>query len=358
MRRPLTPFWLVTPSRFAGLSQTAARIGLALLVVLVVATLGASALPASQADTGFYAAIVDGVRHGGNYYAVAADALRGGGYPLKPVLAFGLPTLAVVEAYLPPFVVTLLLYALVVAVATAWHARLKATLASVRAQWLATLLLFLALLPMLRSSLLVVPETWSGLFVALSLAVRRPGRWLDAVALALAAALIRETAIVYLLIMLAFAWGEGARKEAFGWTVAILVILVAFAAHIHAVGEVVRPLDASADILALAGLGLFVEAAAGCTMLAFLPLWLAAPLVAVALFGWAAWKDPVGLRVLVFVVVSAVLIGLFGRSNTPHWALLVAPLMLPGLIFAVDGVRDLVGTALDRRRITVTRIIR
>jgi len=358
MRRPLTPYWLATPSRAAGLSQTAARIGLALLAVLILATLAALTVPVSQTDTGFYTGVIDGVRHGGNYYAVTADTLRGGGYPLKPVLAFGLPTLAVVQGHLPPMVVTLLRYALVVAVATAWHGRLKATLTTMRARWLATVLLLMALLPMLRPSLLVVPETWAGLFVALSLALRRPGRWLDAVALGLAAALIRETALLHLLIMLAFAWAEGARKEACGWTVAILIFLAAFAAHIHAVGEVVRPLDPAADIFGLFGFGLFVEAAAGCTMLALLPVWIAGPLVGFALFGWAVWKDPTGLRILVLLVATAVLTGLSGRSDTPHWALLIAPLLLPGLIFAADGVRDLVGTALDRRRITVTRIIR
>lgn len=358
MRRPLTSLWLAMPSRAAGLSQTAARIGVALLGALILATLSALALPESQADTGYYAAIVDGVRHGGNYYALTADALRSGGYPLKPVLAFALPTLAVVEAYLPPFVVTALLYALVVAVATAWHGRLKGALLTRRAQGLATLLFLLALLPMLRPSLLVVPETWAGLFVALSLAVRRPGRWLDAVALGLAAALIRETAILYLLIMLAFAWAEGARKEAFGWTVAIIVVLAAFAAHIHAVGEVVKPLDTAAETLVPPGFGRFVEAAVGCTMLTVLPLWIAGPLIGVALFGWAAWKDPTGLRVVVVLVTAAILIGVFGRSDTPQWALSVAPLLVPGLIFAADGIRDLLGIALDRRRITVTRIIR
>ena len=358
MRRPLTPFWLATPSRFAGLSQTAARVALALLGVLMLATLGALALPASQTDTAFYAGIIDGVRHGGNYYAVTADALRAGGYPLRPVLAFGLPTLAVVEAHLPWIIVTGLLYALVVAVAVAWHLRLKPALTSARARWFATLLLVLALVPMLRPSLLVVPETWAGLFVALSLAVRRAGRWLDAVALGLAAALIRETAFAYLLIMLAFAWAEGARKEAFGWTVAILIGLCAVAAHIQAVDEVVKPLDAAADVLGLFGFGLFVEAVAGSTIFNVLPLWLAAPLVGVALFGWAVWQDPTGLRVLVLLVAVAVLTGLFGRSDTPHWTLLIAPLVLPGFIFAADGIRDLLGTALDRRRITVTRVTR
>jgi hypothetical protein len=358
MRRPLTPFWLATPSRFAGLSQGAARVTLALLALLMLATLSALALPASQTDTGFYAGIIDSVRHGGNYYAVTADALRADGYPLRPVLAFGLPTLAVVEAHLPRLVVTVLLYALVAAVAAAWHARLKAALANERARWVATILLSLALLSMLRPALLVVPDLWAGLFVALSLAVRRPGRWVDAVGFALAAALIREMAVVYLLVMLAFAVADGARREAIGWGVAIGVVLAVFAAHVHAVGEVVKPLDAGADPLAMPGLGLAVEALAGATTLAVLPLWIAGPLIGLALFGWAVWADATAHRLIALLVAMGGVIALFGGGDTPHWALLVAPVVLPGLVFALDGLRDLLGAALDSRRITVTRILR
>ena len=358
MRRPLTPLWLAERSRVAGLSQRAARIGLALLGLFLLATLSVLTMPPSLADTGFYASVVDGVRHGGNYYAVTADALRGGDYPLRPVFTFELPTLAVVTGHLPPFVVRLLLYALVVAAATAWHARLKAALATTGARWFAAAMLFFALVPMLRPSLIVVPEAWAALFVALSLAVRKPGQWLDAVALGLAAALICQTAIVYLVIMAVFALVERTRRESLGWVVAIGVFLVAFAAHVHAVGEVVRPLDPAGDPFGLLGFGLFVDGMVGATILAFLPLWLAGPLVGIALFGWAVWRNATGLRAIALAVAAAIGIALFGRDNTAHWALLLAPLLLPGLAFAADGVRDLLGAALDGRRITVTRIVR
>jgi hypothetical protein len=359
MRRALTPLWLAMPSRVAGLSQGAARIGLAVIaLILLLATLSALSQTPSQADTGFYAGIVDSLRHGGNYYAITAETLRGADYPLRPMLAFAMPTLAVVEGALPPILVRILLYALILAVAAAWHARVKAALTTQAARWVASALLVLALLPMARSSLIAVPETWAGLFVALSLAVRRPGAWLDAVAFGLAAALIRETAILYLVLMALFALGEGARREALGWGMAILLFLIAVGAHAHAIAEVVRPLDTAADPITGAGIGLAVETAAGATMLTLVPLWLAAPLVGLALFGWAMWRDASGLRVVALLLLMAVVISVFGREDTPHWALLIAPLMLPGLVFAIDGLRDLLGAALDGRRITVTRIVR
>ena len=58
------------------------------------------------------------------------------------------------------------------------------------------------------------------------------------------------------------------------------------------------------------------------------------------------------------VVLTDALIGTFARSDTFDWALLVAPVFLVGLVFVPDALRDLVRQALDRRRITVTRIAR
>ena len=41
-----------------------------------------------------------------------------------------------------------------------------------------------------------------------------------------------------------------------------------------------------------------------------------------------------------------------------YWGLMIAPAFLVGLAFAPDGVRDLLARARDRRRITVTRLVR
>jgi hypothetical protein len=54
----------------------------------------------------------------------------------------------------------------------------------------------------------------------------------------------------------------------------------------------------------------------------------------------------------------AALIGIFARSDTFYWALMVAPVFLVGLVFVPDGLRDLFRPSLDRRRITVTRVAR
>lgn len=359
MRRPLTPVWLAAPSRFANISQAAARAVVALLALLLTTTLSALSAPPQNTDTAIYAMIVEGIRNGGNYYAVTADALRAGGYPLAPFTAFRLPTLAVIEAALPSIAVMALLYLLTAAVAVACYGRIRPVVKTRTARAAVALLLFASLAPLLQPSLAPLPDLWAGLAIALSLAIRRRGRYVDAVAFGLAAAVVRETATLYLIVMLAFALAERQRREALGWATALIVAAVILAIHAYAVAQVIKPLDDMVfDWTGLLGFGAFVSAAVSATALAWLPLGLAAPIIGLALFGWATWRDPLALRALATIILVALLISVFGTEETPHWALLVTPLLLSGLVFVPDALRDLIHAALDSRRITVTRIIR
>ena len=372
MRRSLAPVWLTRPSRFAGLSARNAGAALAALAVLLLATLLVFATPAppaasgkaanradDQADVMLYETIVENVRHGGPYYAVAADAMRSGNYPLKPFVTFRLPTLARVQAAVPHGIVVALLYMLVAAVALAWYARLRPAFARPPPRIVAMTLLAGGLMAFVQRDLIAFHEIWAGLFIALSLAVYRPEAWLPSVAFGLAAALIRETAGLYLALMAILALLGGQRREATGWLIAGAVLALVLAAHAHAVAAVVRPLDpVSPGWSGQLGFGFFVRTMAVSTALALAPVWLAAPLVGLSLFGWAAWRDPLGLRVLVLLAAYAAVLSVFGRLDTFYWGLLVAPLLLVGLAFVPDGLRDLLAGVADRRRITVKRIVR
>ncbi len=372
MRRTLAPVWLTQPSRFAGTTPRNAWAGLAALAVLLLATLLVFATPSppaatrtpadradDQADVVLYETIVENVRHGGHYYAVAADAMRAGNYPLKPFVTFRLPTLAMVQASVPHGVVVVLLYLLAAAVALAWYARLAPAFARPPPRIVAMALLAGGLMAFVQRDLIAFHEIWAGLFIALSLAVYRPEGWLPSVAFGLAATLIRETAGLYLALMAILALFGGQRREATGWMIAGAILAIALAAHAHAVADVVRPLDPeSPGWSGRLGFGFFIRTMTVSTALILAPLWVAAPLVGLALFGWAAWRDPLGLRVLVLLAAYAAVLSVFGRLDTFYWGLLVAPLLLVGLAFVPDGVRDLVAAARDTRRITVKRIIR
>jgi len=159
--------------------------------------------------------------------------------------------------------------------------------------------------------------------------------------------------------MAVFAFAEGERREAIGWGMALALFGVALGAHAYAVAGVTGPSDpASPGWAGLLGFGFFVKAATLATGLQMFPLWAGALLAGLALFGWASWRDAAGLRMFAILAGYAVVISVFARLDTFYWALMIAPVFLLGLLFAPAGIRDLVRQALDKPRITVTRVSR
>lgn len=370
--RALSPFWLATPSRFSGMKRTPARIVLALCALLLAATLLALAAPSpppvshdpaaranDQADVVLYESIVAGVRGGGNYYAVTAQALRAGDYPLRPFVTFRLPTLALFQASMPAVVSTVLLYMLAACVMLAWYSRLRPAFARVPPLAIALVLLAGGMTAFVQSELVAFHEIWAGLLIALSLALRRKHRWVEAVAFGMMAMLVRETAALYVAIMATLAWLEGSRRESLAWGATIAIFAAVVALHAHAVGQVVSAADpASPGWAGMLGFGFFVKTMSISTALALAPPALAALLVGLTLIGWSAWREPLALRAITTFAAYAVLLSLFGRTDTFYWGLMIAPALLVGLAFAPDALRDLYVAATDRRRIIVTRMVR
>jgi hypothetical protein len=364
--------WLAGPTRFAALGRAHARVALALLGLFLLLSLTAlvtvgpppvSGDPANraddQSDVVLYESIVAGVRHGGGYYEVAADALRAGNYPLRPFATFRLPGLAMVEAHLPRLVTLGLLYLLVASVFAVWGMRLRGGMTRWPPVAIGLALLAAGLMAFLRPDLWAFHEIWAGLLVTLSLGIRRQGRWIEAVAIALLAMLIRETAALFALVMLAAAWFEGQKREALAWGVALACFAVALGFHAWAVGQVTTASDpASPGWAGLHGYGFFAKSVALSTALRLLPMALGAPLFTLALFGWIGWRDQAAARVAATLAAFGLAIALFARPDTFYWALMVAPLSLIGLAFVPDALRDLFRQALDRRRITVTKVVR
>lgn len=377
MVTPRAPLWLASASRYAGISKTRARIVLASLIALIVVMTpfrsfeppqplspaelaAAEKIGRGETDLALYEAIVDAVRHGGDYYIVTADALRASpGYPLRPFVTFRPPLLAEVQAHLPAAYVFLLLWGLVAATWYTWTSRLSVALPDPVVRGIAALLLLGGLAVSVQPALIASHEVWAALLIAWSLALRRPGRWVEAISLAVIAMLIRETAALYVVVMAAIAWIEGERREAAGWVVALGVFAVALAAHALAVSQVVRVTDPASDGWAgLSGLEFFAVTLKHATVLEVFPFVAVAPVIALALFGWTAWRDPLATRMTVMLVGYGFLIALFARHNNFYWGLMAAPVFLAGLVFVPDALRDLIRAALDRRRITVTRTAR
>ncbi len=296
------------------------------------------------------------MRGGGNYYAVAADAQRRNNYPVRPFVTMRLPTLALVQALLPRTLVIVLIDAIAAATLFAWYVRLGDALPRLAPRLIALALLACGGMICVRPDLVAFHEVWAGLLVALSLALWRPDDWWPAIGVAACAMLIRETAALYAVVMMAAAWFSGNRREAFGWATALGLLALVVAAHIHGWAQVVRPGDpVGPGWSGMLGFGFFAKTIRLLTALAALPEVVAVALVALAIFGWASWRSPTATRALAVIAAYAVLVSLFCRTDTYYWALMVAPFTLVGLAFAPDGLRDLIAALGATRRVIVTR---
>ncbi|MFA5968328.1 MAG: hypothetical protein WC816_03635 [Sphingomonas sp.] len=367
--RPPATIWLARPSRFARISRRQAQFWLAGLVVLLLASASAVFTPgppaashdpasaaSDRADVLLYQQIAAGVRGGGNYYAVAVQAQRQNGYPVRPFVTMRLPTLALIQARLPAAIVFGLICALAAATLFAWYLRLSEALARRTPRLIGLALLALGGMICIRPDLMAFHEVWAGLLVALSLAVWRPGDWVLAVGIAACAMLIRETAALYAMVMAMAAWMSGDRREAYGWAAALGLLALMVMAHAYGWSQVVRPDDpVGPGWSGMLGFGFFTKAITLLTALAILPELVGVTLVGLAIFGWASWRDPLAQRVLLVLAAYALLISLFCRADTYYWGLMVAPVTLIGLAFAPDGLRDLIGSLRPQRRIVVTR---
>lgn len=355
-----------TASRWAGLGRARALfVALILLVALLAGIWGASSMrrqepapsasahtvspPKANADLALYDSIIGRVAAGEDYYTAAADELRRGDYPLKPFVAFRLPTLAVTAASLGRPVMLGLQYALFIAMIWAWWVRLDGQFADSGRRISATMLAAAGLAVAFSGQYLYLHEVWAGALIALSLALHRPGRAGWSIAAAALALAIRELALPYLLLMGAFALYRRDWREAVAWIAVVILFILAVALHANEVAKVVQASDpASPGWTAFGGWAGFLRTYYLAGPLRWLPAELAAPLIILTLFGWASWKSETGLAATLLYAGYALGFMLFGRANNFYWGLMVAPAFLIGLAFVPRAFSDLRTSILAR----------
>jgi hypothetical protein len=356
-----------TASRWAPLGRPSA-IGVVLLLIalLTAAILGAATATSSAApaitqnrttartqtnrDLALYEAISRRVAAGGDYYSVAADELRRGNYPLKPFVAFRLPTLAVAGAWLGRSGLLVLQWSLFAAVLAAWWFRLEGQFSDPRRRVSAVMLAAAGVAVAVTGRYLYLHEVWAGALIALSLALHRPGRWGWSVAIAAIALSIRELALPYVLLMAALALWRRDWREAGGWAAITLLFAVALPWHQAAVAAVVLPSDpASPGWASLGGWAGMLRTFHLAGPLRWLPAVAAAPVIILSLFGWASWKSPTGLAATLMYLGYGIAFMLFGRANNFYWGLMVAPAFLVGLAFLPRAFSDLARAAAGRK---------
>jgi len=355
-----------TASRWASLDRRRA-IGLLLILIALLiaaswgaATAGSNVVPIAAPGTNaphppnhdliLYESISNRVAAGEDYYAAAADELRRGDYPLKPFVAFRLPTLAMAAAWLGRPGLLILQWSLFAAMLAAWWVRLNGQFADRGRRVSAVMLAAAGVAVAVTGRFLYLHEVWAGTLIALSLALHRPGRWGWSLAVAALALAIRELSLPYVLLMAALALWRRDWREFAGWTAISLLFGAILMWHQAAVAAVVLPSDpASPGWAALGGWAGMLRTFYLAGPLRWLPAVVAAPIIILALFGWASWKSATGLAATLMYSGYGLAFMLFGRANNFYWGLMVAPAFLLGLAFLPRAFSDL-ARAIEPRR--------
>lgn len=343
-----SPVWLTGPTRFAMVDRPVARLWLAAMAVALVAA-AALAPEASGTTETWFEALTAAMRHGSGYYDALADLLRSdphaGAERLHP------PALVVVAAAIPGWALTALVAAALSALL--WGATMR--LASAFARSAGVIAVAAAMVVgVIAGGLLSIDAPHAGMaaiLTATALVLRRHDRWGTSCALACAAGVIDPAALPAVGAFGLLALIDGTRREAFMWLVAVLIGGIVLGAHLLAVaalGVVPGVAPGEPAVATAASMPLVAAALPG------VPAWLAAPALLLATLGWAAWPDGLGLRVAVLMGLGTAGESLFGL----HSATLATILVASGLAFVPDALADLLRIAVDRRRITVTRIVR
>jgi hypothetical protein len=323
-------FALATLAAFVALIIT----GLCIASVDTTPTLETQ--PRQSNDLALYARIIEHVHNGESYYTAAIGELRNSNYPVRPFVAVRYPAHALAMAALPnESARQLALYILVVVTFAAWAWRLSRQRMSPTRYALTLVALASGAAPALTPDAYPLHDVWAGLLIALSLALRSPDRWFASVLVGLSAALIRELAAPYLLVMAFLAILERNRREAYGWLTAIAIFVALLAVHAIRVNELVTATDpVSPGWLKMGGWQFVLQTTKMNLLLLATPNWLAAILVPFSLLGFSIAREPLDRRIALIVTGYICAFVFLGRTSNFYWGFIVAPLLPMGLVAA------------------------
>ena len=338
-------------SRFREIPARAARLVLTLTALLIVYGLLAPAAslrsrnPAadpSKGDAALYRAVVHRMRSGDSYYVAAAAEHRVRGYPLFPFVTVRPPALAMLTAPLgsDDYAVRLFrIIALLTAIAITWtiQRRTGSPALTVLGGSLTMAALYAA------SYFAAFHEAWASMLIVLSLALQSRRAWLASVACGLAALLMRELSVAFVLVMFAFAANERRLREAGAWLLSLAIGACALFYHAAQVAAVRVPADLhSPGWVGLGGWPFVLRSLHEITILIFLPLWCCAVIVPLCIVGIAGCDDPIASRATLYSTGFMLALMIVGRPDNYYWGLMIGPVVLLGLLFSPLALRDLV----------------
>lgn len=333
--------------RIAGLKAWQVLAILAAVVALIVASVSMArpdprepkAKP-GRGDLAMYIRVIETVHGGEPYYPAMTADMRAHGYPLKPFPAVRPPQLTVAMAALPDVGARRLsLHVLSALVLIAWGWRLIRD----KVAWPLGLAVMAALFSGMVTARITngyaFHEIWAGLWIALSLAVYRPGRYGLSLACAFIGVMLRETTAPFFLVMTFFAWLEGNRREALAWLGGLAVFGVALGAHATTLQQYVQPGDLnSPGWVKFGGWAFVLQVMRWNAVLILSPTWLAGVAAPLAILGAGLANGVLGKRIGLTVGGYMFAFMLAGRPDNAYWGMMIAPLWPVAVVLAGWGL--------------------
>jgi len=278
-------------------------------------------------DVRLYHDIASEVAKGKPYHLAAAELHRQHHYPLKPFVTMRPPTLVWLAAKIGWAGLQTIAYGLSFMAMLAWVMAFER-----RLDWTERVLVAVAVgaacSVVVNQGLMALHEYWAGWFtgIALAFVVGWPRQWWLALVPAALGLMVRELALPFVLLALAFAIVERRGREAAAWAALIVAFAIGMAIHAHEVAAILRPGDLSSPGWnAGQGFSAFLKAVIYTSPLQDLPLNLALLAAMLPLFGWLALAGRGGLFAVLFVVGDAVMISAFSRADTFYWGAIMLP---------------------------------
>lgn len=349
--------------RFAGWSPVVARIALAVLALLLVASAvvpvnepvasgGRVEARKGEGDIAFYESVTRRVRLGENYYDFIVPEQRSRNYPVNPGVAVRLPTLAYISAWLGDFGQIAAATILMLGVIAAWWRKFREDPGLGRAAGMASAMVCVAASLGVNRYFFPLHELWAGMLLALSFGLHRVGtrgqggRWTGAFLAAALALAIREHTLPFVLLMAATAFYHRNWREAAAWCALVLLFFAGLAWHLSLIAPDVLASDPhSPPWLAVRGLSGWLANVVQSSNLRWLPHWLAGPAVVLMAFGWLGWNSRAGTFGFLLSAGYGLAFMIAGRWDNYYWGAMIAPAMFAGIVFAPRALVWLVETA-------------
>lgn len=299
-------------------------------------------------DLNCYRRVVERVHGGQGYYEAAHQELRRL-YPIQSVFNWRLPYLAWGMGWLPDlFWAQGLGILLSLGSIGLWLDLSRAFLPFPAAAAGALLLLGLPIYSF-SQDLYLAHEFWAGTLITLSvLTYARGWRWASLSA-ALLALMIRELALLYVVVMLFLSIRDKKYRESAQWLVVIALFAGMMMIHaIHVQDYVGGSVGSIHSWITFGGWKFVLETCSMHPYLFLLPAWLTAVLVPLAMIGLLGWTDTLGTRIGFTVLFYMITFLFIGQSFNRYWGVMYVNLLPLGLLFAPAVIRDLFRSALKQ----------